>query len=180
MSTTAFDDQFSADPTAPMSVPVHLELEPHVATRLKTLVHNLHTQDNRCTSHPVFEVRKDMAFLSEPQVCDECYWVDDAGERVTDPQLAEKLTAICHAQLEDTVELDGEKYREEFVQYAHETVGVFFTQAAADRFIHENQHNHHNSPRPLYVYISSGWKNPEWQLVRELLKTIGSALPSTK
>lgn len=172
MTTTAYDDQFSSDPT---KITLTFEVTPAVAAHLRTLTSNLKTQDNRCTSHPVFEVRKDIPFICDPENCDESYWVDDAGERVTDAELAEKLTAICHSRLENTVEIDGIVYHEEFVMYAHETVAVFFTQAAADRFIRENQHNHRDSPRPLYTYISSGWRNPEWQLVREFLRSLNSA-----
>lgn len=45
---------------------------------------------------------------------------------------------------------------------------VCFTQAAADEYIRVNRHN----LREPYVYVESGYNNPEWKRLREFLLTL--------
>lgn len=44
-------------------------------------------------------------------------------------------------------------------------VDVFFTEEAAGEFIARHRRNF----LELRVYVGSGWRNPEWKAVRELL-----------
>lgn len=168
MTTTAFDDQFNNEPPVTLT----LTLEAREVEALRNLVRNLQRQDNRDTSHSIFEVRKDRAFECDPDICDASFWVDDSGNRVTDETLAETLTALCYARAANEVAYDGDTYHEEFYMYSHQVIASFFTQKAADEFIANNKHNHMDSHRPLYVYVSSGWRNPEWQLIRQTLRSI--------
>lgn len=46
---------------------------------------------------------------------------------------------------------------------------TFFTVEAAEAYIAENQRRH---AEPLYAIIDSGWRNPEWQAVRDFLMSL--------
>ena len=46
---------------------------------------------------------------------------------------------------------------------------VFFTEAAANDYIHRNQKRHSEK---LYVYVDSGHRNPEWQEIRNFLLSL--------
>jgi hypothetical protein len=168
MTTTAFDDQFAPEPSTAFTI----TLEADEAEALRTLLSNLQRQDSHGVATPVFEVRKDRAFECDPDICDAGFWVDYSDNRVTDKELADKLTKLCSTQTGNEVVYDGDTYHEEFYMYSHQVIASFFTQKAADEFIANNKHNHMDSHRPLYVYVTSGWRNPEWQLIRKMLRSI--------
>src|SRR5574343_373070 len=116
MSTTAYDDQFASDPN-PMPVFHHAV----IPDSLLEISRQLHRQDNRGTSHPIFQVRK----------------------------------------LQQTKDV----HREVLV---NEGSG-FFTHQAAEDWIKIHQKRHDES---LYVFVESGWRNPEWQQVRNFLLSL--------
>jgi len=45
---------------------------------------------------------------------------------------------------------------------------VFFTEAAAKEYIEYNCHNMSDDIEPI-IYVESGYKNPEWQAIRQFL-----------
>lgn len=50
-----------------------------------------------------------------------------------------------------------------------ETVEIFFTNKCAEAFVEQRKHDYENG---LHIYISSGWRNEEWQAVRSLLESL--------
>lgn len=182
MSTTAYDDQFTDDNAGtpnPMPV-VHLAPVPDA---LLEISRKLHSQDNRWTSHPMFEVRKRRRIYNmEHDDAQGFVWLDDHNNLVTDTELI--------AALDRGVEEDGfdfgysvtdtetdvtyrRSYFREIEVVVNEGAG-FFTQDAADAYIKANQKRHDEK---LYVFVESGFRNPEWQQVRDFLLSL--TLPVT-
>ena len=108
------------------------------------------TQDNLATAHPLFLVQQRIRdYGYDPLYCDSCVWVDEEGEELDNQEEGEEP--------QDT--WTGYRDRWEYVQ-------TFFTRAAALQFIDNNKHRYYNE---LRIYVDSGYRNPEWQTVRQYL-----------
>lgn len=178
MSTTAYDDQFTdANAIAPNPMPV-VHLAP-IPDALLEISRKLHSQDNRWTSHPMFEVRKHHEIYNvDPDDSDGFIWLDGFNNLVTDTE----LTAVLDREVEEhgfdydyaissNAIKDGVTYRRSYYQTKEVTVGgaTFFTRDAAEAYIKANQKRH---TEELYVFVESGFRNPEWQQVRDFLLSL--------
>lgn len=173
MSTTAYDDQFVSDPEVHNPMPVfHHAVIPDA---LLEISRKLHSQDGRITSHPIFQVRK--VYNVEHDDAPGWVWLDDRNHLVTDADL---IAALDRGVEEDGFDFgysvtDTENdvtYRRGYFRTIEVVVNEgagFFTQDAADAYIKANQKRHDEK---LYVFVESGWRNPEWQQVRDFLLSL--------
>jgi len=110
----------------------------------------LHTQDNRCTGHPIFCVEQKIRdYGYGPRWEDNPVWVSPDGDECDEGEPEAVETA----------------YRDRW-----ETVTMMFTQESADAFIRQNEHRYH---RGLRVYVDSLYRNPEMIYIRNWLLKYG-------
>ncbi len=176
MSTTAYDDQFTdANAIAPNPMPVfHHAVIPDA---LLEISRKLHSQDDRWTAHPMFEVRKHIQIHGVLADCAESWvWLDEEACLVTDQTLINTLDKHVEEhgfdfEYEDMDEENETSYSRSYFRTKEVTVdgATFFTQDAADAYIKANQKRHDEK---LYVFVESGWRNPEWQQVRDFLLSL--------
>lgn len=181
MSTTAYDDQFVPEPKVPNPMPVfHHAVIPDA---LLEISRKLHSQDGRITSHPIFQVRKlREVYNVESDDSQGWVWLDEEACLVTD----QTLIGILDKHVEEHgfdfeyEVMDNENetsYRRSYFRTIEIVVNEgagFFTQDAADAYIKANQKRHDEK---LYVFVESGWRNHEWQQVRDFLLSL--TLPVT-
>jgi hypothetical protein len=152
-----------------------------LTAEMRRIGQELLTQDNRITSHPVVEVRdRHRIYDVDVDVADGSILLDE-DNRECDDQL-DQIWCECEERLED--DEDGLKglaaakalgelppgVRRVGYRDVWETVQVFFTVKAAEEYIVNFRHN---LEKP-HTYISSGWRNQEWQLIREYLMRLCS------
>lgn len=116
--------------------------------------HELLTQDNRITSHPIFLVQQRYRIYGiGPDYTEDFVWINSDGNElsVVDPG-SDDVTKVG-------------------IRDIWEFVSCFFTNKAAVEFIEANRHRL-TEPR---IYVHSGYRNYEWQRVRALL--MGSPHP---
>lgn len=122
----------------------------------------IRTQDNRITSHPMFAVQQKVRDWGYDSLyCDDYAWVKNDDEWiVADDEESEKLE-------EEDNEVYGDIGSWERVYYKDrwEYVTICLTEKACNDYIARNRH-HLNEPR---TYVYSGYRNYEWQLIREAL-----------
>lgn len=176
MSTTAYDDQFTDDNAiAPNPMPV-VHLAP-IPDALLEISRKLHSQDNQWTSHPMFEVRKRLQIHGVlADYAESWVWLDGENRLVTDQTLIDSLDRHVeeHGFDFDYSINDTEKeitYRRSYYRTKEVTVdgATFFTRDAAEAYIKANQKRHNEE---LYVFVESGFRNPEWQQVRDFLLSL--------
>lgn len=171
MSTTAYDDQFAPDP-----MPVfHHAVIPDA---LLEISRKLHSQDGRITSHPIFQVRKHTQIHGVlADRAEDWVWLDEKARLVTDADL---IAALDRGVKEDGFDFgysvmaaeNDVMYRRSYFRTKEVVVSdgaSFFTQDAADAYIKANQKRHDEK---LYVFVESGFRNPEWQQVRDFLLSL--------
>jgi len=135
-------------------------------TRFVEMAKEMHSQDNRMTSHPMFVVRQERAYGLGTQSWER----DDTGEPVTEEELAAIEDAMEDSDYPSTFCSIGDvDYRlvDDTANY-FEWVTVFFTNVAAEKYIADNAHNLRNP----HVYVASGWRNDEWQAMRAYLLSL--------
>lgn len=127
---------------------------------------NVKYQDNVCTSDPMYVIerlRKSWGFDSE--YADDYAWVK--GSEEADEEEVEKLD---HLDAEGA-HLDG------WYKVYYKTYWAFesacFTRVACDRYIERHKHN----LGITRVYVYSGYRNQEWQDMRELLLSLYEKSP---
>lgn len=133
----------------------------NIATRIRAMAERMATQDNRATSHPIFVVQtRARVYGFDPSYSDHHVWLSD-GEvyEVDDPEQIARLDD-AHDNGEEPEGFTRTAYQDRW-----EAESVFFTEDAANAYIEANRHNL-TEPR---VYVASGYRNQEWQLVREFL-----------
>lgn len=147
-------------------------MKPTVYELLDELREQLKTQDNLATSSPIFVVqqrRRVYGFDPNYGTEDITVWLDSTGDYTeADPEE--------HARLEAEYESTGEEpdgWTRTCYQDTWEYVQPFFTRKAAEGYIQENRHNLRD-PR---VYVESGYRNHEWEFLRELL--IAGVMPES-
>lgn len=119
--------------------------------KLKEISKELKTQDNRGTSDPIFLIQeKKRIWGMRMDYAEDHEWIDQDGE-------------VCEGDYIDMSEYESVGYIDIW-----ETVQLFFTEKAAQRYIDSNKHNL-NNPR---IYVMSGHSNHEWQEVRNYLKEL--------
>ncbi|MBU1001638.1 MAG: hypothetical protein KKE73_03840 [Proteobacteria bacterium] len=134
--------------------------------QLKCISHEMQTQNNACTEHPIFCVmRKKRIFGVDPSYHDDGYewrhsdedWCD--GTTATEDLINGKGDPITEEEAEE----EG-WYRVHYVEI-DEFVNPHFTRKAAEEFIEVNAH-HLNRP---FVYVYSLWRCDEMIAIREHL-----------
>jgi hypothetical protein len=138
-----------------------------------TIAANLATQDGRMTHLPMFVVQqKERQFPGDPDADDPYYWVDDDWNEV-DEEKAKELDAADEWNHDTGNHPTGiilDDYTKVYYRDVYRFVQPFFTEAGAKRYIEINGHNL-REPR---IYVESGYRNEEWETVRELLFAIGA------
>ena len=141
---------------------------------LEDIAVKLHSQDNRCTSHPMFVVRQVRRIYGIDRCyggCDGSVWVSvlpgEDGE--ADKETSEKLNQMLND------ESDGPYMGYELTGYKDifEFVTCCFTNDAAEAYIANNKHNL-NKP---HVYVASGYRNQEWIDMRAALMELPVKVP---
>lgn len=126
------------------------------------LADRLRTQDNRATHIPIFAVQqrvRDHGY--DTDWGGDSVWIDGANDNV---EASEEEAGLLDAREQAGIEVPdgwdkvGYRDRWEFVQ-------PFFTKHAAEAYIEANRHNL-TDPR---TYVYSGYRNHEWEAVRQLL-----------
>jgi hypothetical protein len=137
-----------------------------VLATIERLEHELRTQDNRITADPIFMVQEekrlcgfDIVQCDAPVVwqCDD-YQVTEES----DPEEFKRLEAHYDEHCKEPADWTRTGYLDRW-----ENIQPFLTEQAADEYIRRYAHRHGK----LRTYVESGYRNPEWQLLRELFST---------
>ena len=128
---------------------------------LITISENLHIQDNRITSDPIFvvqQLKRDWGY--DEEYAEDYKWAnnEDFEEEADDGKVAD-LQAL-EDDFEDTKPWFKCYYKERW-----EFVTPCFTEKAAQAFIDRNRHNMGKAR----IYVESGCRNLEFRQVREYL-----------
>lgn len=124
---------------------------------LRRMYANLKTQDNRCTANPIFVVQQRRRILGlDPNFVDTHVWICD-GEEVS-PEEAAKIDAEFERTHENPEGCEYTGYVDVW-----EFVTACFTEQGCKDYLAANGHNL-KDPR---IYADSGFRNAEWQAVRE-------------
>ena len=140
------------------------------------------TQDNRATSHPIFLVFGWQKIYTNPEYDDESIaWVEyETGEHLEMDN--ETYLALCEKYEESFGKnekpqcpvLDRDFDPNSWEKFTFALVEKFetccFTEEAAKDYIKCNGHNiwGREYKEPI-IYVASGWRNQEWQDVRQML-----------
>lgn len=122
------------------------------------MARNVATQDNRMTRAPVFEVleREDVAGTVEDYtMADREVFVDVDGDEYEPTDFATKEKCRNGVGGRSTVN----------IVHKWNVVATLFTQRGADDYIARHKHNY----APLRVHVASGYRNAEWEVIREHL-----------
>lgn len=128
----------------------------------------IHDQDNRATAHPIFyveQVRERFETQDDQGDSVRHCWVDEDWEEIGDEALLARLAAWDDEICPDPDDHPAPKATKIFVFESWERVQPFFTEVGAQAYIDANAHN---LTRPR-IYVGSGYRNPEWQAIRQLL-----------
>lgn len=119
----------------------------------------IRTQDNRCTSDPMFLVQQlRRVYGVNTDFTDRTVWMDGDQEEASDEE-----AAILDALSKSGAEVEGwEKVG--FVEH-WEFVTACFTGKACEDYLASNGHNL-VKPR---IYVASGYRNQEWIAIRNHL-----------
>ena len=117
------------------------------------IAQDMRTQDNRCTSHPLFLVQTRIRTPGmSPDYYHEYFWYnEDTGEEAADDAVGD---------------LEENGFEKIYYSMCTVTVSTHFTLRAAEEFIERNAHNFGT---PLQVYVESAYNCPEIIAVREHL-----------
>lgn len=132
----------------------------NIPDKIVELAIELHTQDNRITSHPIFEVQEIKRIPTDEG--------DDYEWRNTDMEVA---TPEQHAEFDAYFD-DKMDFPEGWSKYYYTALRVpvqqFFTNKAAEKFIED----HGYDLKDPIIYVRSGYENLEWRLVRDYLMSL--------
>jgi len=136
------------------------------AIDLSYMKHELETQDNRITSHPIYMVEKEERVHGiDPDIrCDGAVWYDK-NDHELEFDTTEERDEWLREWGEDH-EMDADDFVEIFYVTRWQTVQPFFTEKAAEAYIRANKHNLGRNPR---IFVYSGYRNYEWQGIRALV-----------
>lgn len=133
---------------------------------IKEIIKNLKTQDNRITNLPIFTVqKKETIYGFDDSFSSDFIWVDD-GEEVCD----EDLLVILNKKDEEFEAIDS-RYEKRYYITQWINIQPFFTEIGAQNYINCNGHNLGGAEN-CRIYVESGWRNQEWQDVREFLLSL--------
>jgi hypothetical protein len=134
-----------------------------VPSDILKIIENLHTQDNRITSHPLFAVqqKREIAGLDDDYAAAHV-WLNEDSETINDP---DEIAGLEHAHEEGE---DTPGARRVGIITKWEFVTGCLTEQGCKDFIACNGHNLHE-PR---IYAYSGYRNAEFIAVREWLMSL--------
>lgn len=137
---------------------------------VRSLAHELHTQDNSSTAHPLFCVEEEVRVYVDNSVYsgDGYEWLNAEDEGPED----EDQESLLEAHYEDTrCAPDG--WRRVTFECHWEERETFMTRKAANAYI-ANQHYNHRGR--LRLYVASAHRNPEMRKLREQLIAVAEHL----
>lgn len=130
-------------------------------TTLQKIGELIRTQDNRCTSDPLFLVQERRRIYGmNADCCEETVWIHCDGEEANEDEELEL------EQKEDLGEVPEEWTKTGYMDI-WEFVTVCFTEKACEDYIAANGHNL-NEPR---IYATSAYRNRGMIAIREMLKS---------
>lgn len=128
---------------------------------LQELAHQMRSQDNRCTSYPVYTVQEKMLITGiDTDYTERTGWFHAEGQQAEGEE-----AAMLEAGYQETGNEPEDWYRTGYL-HRWEQVAAFFTLSAAENYIQANTHRHKGE---LRTYVESGYRNPEWKELRRLL-----------
>lgn len=123
---------------------------------LLEIAERLKTQDNRCTTEPMFCVQeKKTIYGLDPRWSDDIVWIDSEADHQEVPAPADGLET-------KTLQKTGKIHR-------WETVMVAFTDIGSQEYIRLNGHNHSGE---LRIYADSFRRCPEMLAIRAYLLSL--------
>ena len=144
-----------------------LELTDDDMSYIKILSESIKTQDNRITSHPIFLVQVVSTRLtSDSNDFEREVWMDDDWDEVDEDKSAELQ------ELDDNWQDIPDGYTKMYEVETWRDVQPFLTEKGAQLYIDNNSHNL-NRPR---IYVSSAYRNYEWQMMRKLVQTVAEQI----
>jgi len=132
---------------------------------LKKIAEQIATQDNRCTTDPIFVVFQKAQFVASPEH-DHDYeeWFDKDGS-IADKEIAIKL---------DAGDIDeDEGWRKLSIKEINLFVTACFTLNGAKKYLDTNGHNLRNP----FIYVHSLYRNAEMIGLREYILSHNGAQP---
>lgn len=131
--------------------------------KIKAIAELIRTQDNACTSEPIFTVQSRRRIYGiDEDYSDNYVWVDDDYNEINDPAERKALN-----DLDENGEDTGVATKVYYMDIWEHKTSCFTEQAAKD-YIDVMGH-HMEDAR---IYVESGWRNKEWIMLREYLKTL--------
>ena len=128
------------------------------------------TQDNRATSYPIFIVEeRTKIYMVDEEVADGHDWLNVDIEEEADAVTAKKLDKLEERGLENP------EWRKVFYIYKWNFVTACLTENGCKAFIQQDAHNHGE----LRIYAASGYKNEEWQSIRNFVMSQAYVKEST-
>lgn len=133
-------------------------------SRLEYIAKQIREQDNRITANPIFIVQqRHRQYGIDPNYCEDIIWLhSDEGEPVDDDE-AERL----EAEFKKTGDEPDGYTRTAYID-SWEFVTACFTEEGCKDYLRSNGHNL-KEPR---IYVESGFRNREWEFMREYLMGI--------
>ncbi len=126
---------------------------------------DLRTQDNQCTSSPIFCIFKDVKiFGMDSGYSDDYLWISEDSEYFADDEESDILDKL--EDNHDHTIIDEMVYEKRYYCTRPEFISVCFTQKGADDFIARNKHRHEEE---LYVSVESVYNNAE---MKEILNDL--------
>ncbi|OAT18001.1 hypothetical protein M977_03789 [Buttiauxella gaviniae ATCC 51604] len=129
------------------------------------IAENLRTQDNRVTSDPMFCVfQKREIVTDEDYDYDRIVWIDEDGNEATTHQ--RRRLELLHENSREA----PEKWRRIAVKEINDFVTCCFTEQGCKDYLACNGHN----LRLPFIYVKSGFRNAEYQTMRNWLMAVGT------
>jgi hypothetical protein len=154
---------------------------------VKRISRLLSSQDNACTHEPVFMVQRHRrTYGFDPAYSDNPVYVNEDGREVTvdpkdpdtyrcpneehcnEPVSAEDMEEECCSHCGVSFDLGDWCLTRTAYQDTWENVMPFFTREGAEEYLRINGHNLQGQEPPR-IYVESGYRNAEWQAIRNFL-----------
>jgi hypothetical protein len=136
-----------------------------LAAVIRELATEVATQDNRGTSFPCFTVQE-----KEEIVGVDCDYNPNVDYRYLEEGDEVEPADEAESELWSEGEFGERDIEGLYVATRWQNVAFFLTQKGADEFIAQNHHNHGT----LRVYVASGHRSVEWQLLSEFFTRFGT------
>lgn len=132
--------------------------------RLKEIQHELKTQDNRCTSDPIFlvEEKERIYGLDLKWDCESCCYDFENDCEISE----EEYDKAREKEMDDPSGKYENPYERLGFMDKRKTVQFFFTERAAQDFIDRNKHRHKGE---LRIYADSLYRNSEMKMIRDYI-----------